>query len=82
VPFHIGTYLQNLTEGDNVFNATYWPKPIQTYEKAARIVDECRDKDGATNENTNPKKTIYPLKHSTSVNYKKRLIVFLEYSQT
>jgi DNA topoisomerase-1 len=61
VPVPYWNVSAELNKGDNVFNATYWPKIIQTYEKATRIVDECRDKDGVTNEVRIQKKTIYPL---------------------
>jgi DNA topoisomerase I len=61
VPVPYWNVTAELNKGDNVFNATYWPKTIQTYEKATRIVDECRDKDGVTNEVRIQKKTIYPL---------------------
>jgi DNA topoisomerase-1 len=61
VPVPYWNVSAELNKGDNVFNATYWPKTIQTYEKATRIVDECRDKDGVTNEVRIQKKTIYPL---------------------
>ena len=61
VPVPYWNVSAEFNKGDNVFNATYWPKTIQTYEKATRIVDECRDKDGVTNEVRIQKKTIYPL---------------------
>ena len=61
VPVPYWNVSAELNKGDNVFNATYWPKTIQTYEKATRIVDECRDKDGVTNEVRIQKKKIYPL---------------------
>jgi DNA topoisomerase-1 len=61
VPVPYWNVSAELNKGDNIFNATYWPKTIQTYEKATRIVDECMDKDGVTNEVRIQKKTIYPL---------------------
>jgi DNA topoisomerase-1 len=60
VPVPYWNVSAEFNKGDNVFNATYWPKTIQTYEKAIRIVDECRDKDGVTNELRAQKKSIYP----------------------
>lgn len=60
VPVPYWNVLAELNKGDAVFKASYWPKTIQTYEKATCIVDECRDKDGVTNEVRVLKKTIYP----------------------
>jgi DNA topoisomerase I len=59
VPVQYWNVSAEFNKGDNVFNATYWPKVIQSYEKATRIVDECRDNDGVTNEVRVQKKTIY-----------------------
>ncbi|HET7242985.1 MAG TPA: DNA topoisomerase, partial [Nitrososphaeraceae archaeon] len=61
VPVPYWNVSAELNKGDNVFNATYWPKTIQTYEKATKIVDDCRYKDVVTNEVRIQKKKIYPL---------------------
>lgn len=61
VPIPYWNVSAELNKGDNVFNATYWPKTIQTYEKATSVVDDCRYKDGVTNEVRIQKKKIYPL---------------------
>jgi len=60
VPVPYWNVSAEFNKGDTVFNATYWPKTIQTCENATRIVDECRDKDGRTDEVRVQKKTIYP----------------------